>query len=395
MKQRNLLQKALLIIHESAGISKKEIAEKLGISTPKPAALIQYLCDRKCVVESEGTSNGGRIPKLYRTSESCGYLLGVDIGTEYVRIGIVTPGGTVMGSVTRQYDIDATRDLAGETFRMMLDDLYVQSGMSADQIVAVGIGITGIIHEQKGLCLSLRNTPGWKGLHVIRMFESLVGTQRILLTDSVKAMAVAERMYGDASGLDHFIVVNIGIGLGAGIVINGRLLNGDRGTTGEIGHMHIRPSQTLCVCGNYGCLESIASGWAILRKCKNAIREGVETRVGKDKELNHISVQDIIEAADQGDKIASTLLESMANDLGVGIGSVINLLNPQRIFLAGGLIQHAETHMYGQLIRGARSAVIPWLQETIRIDVSRLDELSVIRGVSNMAFEKHVIDSFA
>jgi predicted NBD/HSP70 family sugar kinase len=203
-------------------------------------------------------------------------------------------------------------------------------------------------------------------------------------------MALSEQIHGKAGGLDDFILLNIGIGLGAGIVIGGRLLDGNRGTTGEIGHMHIRPSQTLCVCGNYGCLESIASGWAILRKCKNAIKEGVETNIGKDKELSQISVRDIIEAADAHDKIALTLLDSMAKDLSVGIGSVINLLNPEKIFLSGGLIQHAKDHMFDPLMRGVKSTVIPWLQNTIDIEISEQDEFSVVRGAAAMAFEKAI-----
>ena len=395
MRTKDHLREALLTINRTGGITKKELAEILQVSTPKAAEIIETLQQKNCIIQTEGESNGGRIPKMYMISESCGYIVGVDIGTEYIRLGIVNPSGEVKGTIERRFDIDTTRDLSEALFAEMLQDVLLRSGVSANHIVGVGIGITGIIHESKGVCLSLRNTPKWKGLHVVNLFKQLCHTEQVLLTDSVKAMAVAERMFGQAGNLDNFIVVNIGIGLGAGIVINGELLDGNRGTTGEIGHMHIRPSQTLCVCGNYGCLESIASGWAILKKCKNAIREGVETRIGREKELRNISVQDILEAADHGDKIAITLLESTAIDLGIGIGSVINLLNPQRIFLAGGLIQHGQNHMYGQLVRGVKSAVIPWLQETIDIEVSKLDQFSVVRGVSIMAFEKLVAAGFA
>jgi predicted NBD/HSP70 family sugar kinase len=395
MRTKEHIREALLAINRTGGITKKELAEILQVSTPKAAEIIEILHQKSCITQTEGESNGGRIPKMYMLSEGCGYLLGVDIGTEFIRLGIVSPSGELKGAIERRFDIDTTRELSEGLFSEMLQNVYQKSGISSQSIVGVGIGITGIIHERKGVCLSLRNTPKWKGLHVVNLFKHLCDTDHVMLTDSVKAMAVAERMFGQAGSLDNYIVVNIGIGLGAGIVINGELLDGNRGTTGEIGHMHIRPSQTLCVCGNYGCLESIASGWAILKKCKNAIREGVETRIGREKELRNINVQDIIEAADHGDKIAITLLESTAIDLGIGIGSVINLLNPQRIFLAGGLIQHGQNHMYGQLVRGVKSAVIPWLQETIDIEVSKLDQFSVVRGVSIMTFEKLVATGFA
>ena len=207
----------------------------------------------------------------------------------------------------------------------------------------------------------------------------------MLVIDSVKAMTAAEQIYGKGKAVDDFILINIGIGLGAGIVVHGELLSGDRGTSGEIGHMHIRQSDDLCVCGNYGCLEAIASGWALLRKCKNAVREGVESSLADKKDIDSLTVSDIVEAANEGDKIAMMMVDAVAHDVALGIGSIINILNPEKVFLAGGLIRAAWPVMGDSLMRGVKSTVIPWLQKNIDISLSELGEWDGVLGGATLA----------
>jgi glucokinase len=122
-----------------------------------------------------------------------------------------------------------------------------------------------------------------------------------------------------------------------------------------------------------------------LKKCKKALQEGVETSMGDANSAHALTVQDIIEAANGGDKIALVMMESIAKDLSVGIGAVINLLNPEKVFLAGGLIRHAGAIMLDPIRRGVKSSVIPWLQQNIDLQLSTIGEWDAVIGAATLA----------
>ncbi len=360
------------------------------MSLPKATGLIVALQDAGIVEPETGVSTGGRIPQILRIRRDLFYSVGIDVGTEYVRVALFDLRGAIQGSMAWKDNIEVSRDLPlaalGEAIQRVCADVQIP----ISRVKCMGIGITGILREKEGRCLFLRNTPQWKGLDVVGGMRKETGIDAVMIMDSVRSMTLAEERYGAARGLKDFVVFNLGIGLGVGIVVNGQLLSGDRGTNGEFGHMHIRTSHELCVCGNYGCLEASASGWAILRRCKEAIAIGVETSIGAGKEPSRITIAHIIEAADNGDKVASTMLENMADDLALGIGSIINILNPQKVILSGGTIRHAKKHMLEPMIRGVKTIVIPWLQQNIAIEVSQIGEWDTALGVSSEAAEMYI-----
>ncbi len=390
MKLTQEFRDIVQIIRIHGAISKKELAEKCNVSIPKAASQIAHLEEQGYLQIINGASSGGRIPQLVKVKKELFYSLGIDISTEYTRMGIVDLDGQTTAQYQESHNIEVPREINLDILHARFIQLCSQAEIAPSQVRGIGVGITGIIQEEKGICLSLRNTPMWKGFDVKGAFQNKFGIDNVLVVDSVKAMALAEKRFGGAGELLDFILFNIGIGLGAGIVVDGKLLSGARGTTGEIGHMHIRPSDDLCVCGNYGCLEAMASGWALLRKCKKALKEGVETTIGEGTDINSLSVKDIIKAANEGDKIAVMMIENTAKDLSIGIGSIINLLNPEKVFLAGGLIRHAEKIMMEPIQRGVRSAVIPWLQQNINIQLSEVGEWSAVRGAASMAIDTAV-----
>jgi predicted NBD/HSP70 family sugar kinase len=378
-------KKILYILKRQGPVSRKNVAEECGISLPKATSLIVALQGEGLIEPESGVSTGGRIPQILQIRRDLFYSVGIDVGTEFVRVAIFDMRGGLLKSVVWNSNIEVTRVLTLRQLSDTIERVCADLGISITRIKSLGIAITGIVQEKEGRCLSLRNTPLWKGLDVVDGMRRETGIETVMIMDSVRSMAVAEEQFGAARGLMDFVVFNIGIGLGAGIVVNGRILTGDRGTNGEFGHMHIRPSDELCVCGNYGCLEATASGWAMLKRCKEAIINGVETAIGDGHDPSELSVRQIIQAADAGDKVAVMMLVNMAEDLALGIGSVINILNPQKVILAGGTIRNATKHMLEPLIRGVKAIVIPWLQQNIAIEVSQIGEFDAAMGVSSMA----------
>ncbi len=326
MKLKAELKNILQIMRVYSPISRKDVAEKCQISIPKATNLINALEKAGIIEQLAGKSSGGRIPQLLKIQDNLFFSVGIDIGSKYVRIGLFNMAGSLLGHSKQGHNIETPREITIDYLLKEIELLSKKISVPYSKINTIGVGITGIVQEKEGKCLSLRNTPAWRGIDISNQLKIATKIKSVYVLDSVKAMALAEMRFGKGRGIQDFVVFNIGVGLGAGIIIGGELLNGERGTTGEVGHMHIRLSNELCVCGNYGCLEAIASGWAILRKCKKAIAEGVETSIGEGKDIANLSVDDIIESAHHSDKVAITMLENMAKDLAVGIGSVINLL---------------------------------------------------------------------
>jgi|GEM_PF-2872355 len=380
----------LLMLQRRGPLARKDIAESCRMSIPKATGLLAELKDARIIEPLTGVSSGGRIPELLHLRKDLFYTVGIDVGTEYIRVALFDIRGKMLASSAWHDNIEFPRDLPLNILEGAVRRVCTEAHVPLSNVKSLGIAITGILHEKEGRCLFLRNTPLWKGLDVVKGAQAVIGVSSVIIRDSVRSMAVAEERFGSARGLKDFVVFNVGIGLGAGIVLNGSLLSGDRGTSGEFGHMHIRPSGELCVCGNYGCLEATASAWAILKRCKEAIATGVETSIGAGKGLSEISVADIIEAADDGDKVAVKILEDMADDLALGIGSIMNILNPEKIILSGGTIRAAKTHMLGPITRGIKAIVIPWLQKNISIEVSQLGEWDAALGVFSEASESYI-----
>ncbi len=391
---RDDYKRLLSVLRKHGSISRKETAELCGISLTKATTLISNLVKEGLLEPGSGTSTGGRIPQVQQIRRDLFYSVGIDVGTEFVRIAVFDLAGSILGSTKWESNIELSRALPLSLLKDKIQKVCVDAGIPIARVPSMGIGITGIVNEKEGRCLSLRNTPLWKGLDVAAGMRRETGIDAVMVMDSVRGMAVAEERYGAAHGLKDFVLFNIGIGLGAGIVVNGTLLSGERGTTGEFGHMHIRPSQEQCVCGNYGCLEATASGWALLKRCKEAVANGVETAIGSVEGRAILSVEQIIHAADAGDKVALVMLKNMAEDLALGIGSIINILNPQKVILAGGIIRHAAAHMLEPIISGVKAIVIPWLQQNIAIELSRIGEWDCALGAA-MRVADGYIDSRA
>lgn len=279
----------------------------------------------------------------------------------------------------------------------MGDKALKSRNFSWNNISSIGIGVAGLIDQENGRCLFLPNTPHWQNLDIVQELKDSTGVQNINLTDNVKAMAFSEKRYGSGKKLSTFLLFYIGAGIGVGMIVNNKLLygTGPEGIMGEIGHTYVGESNEMCVCGNYGCLESMASGWAMVNKTKKAIARGVFTsltNLASHKET--IEIQDIIEAAQKGDKFAVNLIKETAEYLSIAISSLINLMNPQAVIIAGGLAKKTGDLLMVPLINEIKSKTIPWLRKHINVIQSELGEYTTARGTASLALDRFFNDLF-
>lgn len=205
--------------------------------------------------------------------------------------------------------------------------------------VGIGVGAAGLIETEAGLVISSPNLPGWHNVPLKEIVEKELRLDTYLLNDA-NAAALGEHRFGAGRGVKDLIFITVSTGIGGGIILGGKLYAGATGTAGEVGHMTISVDGPPCHCGNRGCLEAMASGWAVAGEAQRAVERGAKTILSEMS--GEITAEMVFQAAERGDALAGEIIHSAACNLGVGLANLVNLLNPQLIIIGGGLSQMGE-----------------------------------------------------
>jgi len=260
--------------------------------------------------------------------------VGIDIGGTH----------TVFGLVDRNANIVAEGEFYTKNFsdfNLFIDELFtkIKSLLSTCkdkfEIVGVGVGAPNA-NFYNGFIQDASNLP-WKGKLPLGNKLKELFQLPVYITNDANASAIAEMIYGGAKGLNNFMVLTLGTGLGSGIVINNELVYGHSGFAGEIGHIIVRPEGRQCGCGRYGCLETYVSGTGLKRTVSKLLAKYSYSSELRSIPFNKMSAKRLANAAYKGDKIAIEAFEFTGKILGMALANVIALNNPQSIFLAGGL----------------------------------------------------------
>ena len=271
--------------------------------------------------------------------------IGCDLGGTNLRAAIVDVEN---GKVLHQMSIPTLAREGHDSVMKRMADLFLQvieaAGMSKEEIGGVGIGVPGVLDLEKGEVLFLPNLPGtWPHVPLQATIEKHAGLPTRLLND-VRSITNGEWRFGAGRGLDTVAVFAIGTGVGGGLVVNGQLHLGIGGTGGELGHTTVDFNGPRCGCGNYGCVETYASGPAIAATGMKAVAQGLTTRLGElcEYDLNRITPKLIAKAAVDGDEIAREIYDRAGFALGIAAANMCVALGPRRIILAGGVSQAGD-----------------------------------------------------
>ncbi|MHB1653289.1 MAG: ROK family transcriptional regulator [Desulfitobacteriaceae bacterium] len=337
---KSLNKSAILnVIRLHSPISRAEIAKLTKLTPPTVTNLVGELIGSNLVVESDlGVSTGGRKPILLRINSSAFYVVGVFAGSKRVKAVTATLDGQVVQQVEKNYPANPTAEQFLNTLTDAIDKVIVKTdAQKRDVFLGIGVGMHGLVDPKQGLSIFAPNL----NLHNIAVKSHLEQffNLPIEVENDVRALAMGESWFGQGRGLANFICVYVGTGVGASIILDNRLYRGVSYTAGEIGHTTIDINGPKCSCGNYGCLETLAGGPALVRRAQQAIGLGksslIEDLAGGD--LDKINGELIYQAAQQGDPVAIEVLADTGRFLGIGIANVINTFNPSRIILSGGI----------------------------------------------------------
>ena len=260
--------------------------------------------------------------------------LGIDLGGTNIRAVAVTAAGELLAqhrALTRAQEgpeaviarlVEAARWLQG------------QVGPAA----AIGIGAPGPLDLEHGLVLTAPHLPGWERLPLRQILAEELGIPCALENDA-NAAAIGEHRHGAGQGVRHLLYVGLGTGIGGGIIIDGRIYHGAVGGAGEVGHMAIALDGPRCDCGRVGCWEAFASGSALERRAAALVAAGEAPGLAHRLEEASLTAELVAAAAADGDAVAQALLAETGRYVGIGLGNLANLLDPERIIVGGGLSQ--------------------------------------------------------
>jgi len=290
------------------------------------------------------------------------FVLGIDIGGTNLVVGSVAEDGSRIVATTSEPTHaeagakDVLERLVGLADRAVA---ATRREVPGAEILGVGVGAPGPLDTKRGIVLLTPNL-GWVNLPLRQIIHDRLGLPAALDNDANCAV-LGEWWVGAARGARHAIGITIGTGIGGGLILEGKLYHGASDVAGEIGHTTIDTEGRRCKCGNYGCLEAYASGPNIAVRAVEEIEAGAVSRlpslVGGD--LSKVTAQTVYQAAQDGDDLALEVVNDTAKFLGVGIGNLLNVFNPEVVVVCGG-VTAAGDHLFVPLRReAARRAFKP------------------------------------
>ncbi|HZH66584.1 MAG TPA: ROK family transcriptional regulator [Flavisolibacter sp.] len=362
-----------------------DLSRELNISTPKIITLVNELIQDGLIKDNgKIDSTGGRRASLYGLVAEAAFFIGVDVKRYSINIGLLDFKKSL---VTIKEDVPYELENSQESFDDMIKVIKEFIGeltIAKEKIVAVGINLSGRINNANGYSYSFFH---FHEEPLAGTIETLLGIRTFLENDS-RAMAYGEFCCGSVTKERNVLFVNMDYGTGLGILVDGKVYYGKSGFSGEFGHIPFFNNEIICQCGKRGCLETEASGNALIRLFKDKLKTGSTSQLLKKvNDLESLKLQQIIEAAQNDDMLSIELIAEIGEKIGRGIALLINIFNPELVLLGGTL---AQTGDYIRLpIRSALNKYsLSLVNNDSQLKMSKLGEKAGVIGGCLMARNK-------
>jgi predicted NBD/HSP70 family sugar kinase len=327
------------LIRDGVATTRREVGRRTGLSRTAVTARVSALVERGLVVEvTVGPSTGGRPPARLALNTGGGVVLAAAIGRSRTQVAVCDLAGDVLASGEMDQEVGLGPDELMPRVAARLESLLREVDRTPEEVRGIGLSIPGTVDQQAGCSLDSPVMPGWDGVGLAPFFATSRWAP-VLVDNDANVMALSERR-GHLERFADLVMVKASTGLGAGIVSSGSLQRGALGAAGEIGHTKVAAAAgAACRCGDRGCVEAVAGGWALVQ----ALRE-------QERDVAH--VRDVVALALAGDGDARRLVRQSGRALGEVLAGVVNVLNPAALVLGGDM-----AGAYDMLAAGLRESV--------------------------------------
>jgi glucokinase-like ROK family protein len=359
------------VLRDRGKASRAEIARATGLSRSTVSTIVSGLIDAGLVLEQDEATgvahgrHGGRPPVLLALDKSAGVAVGVDFGHTHLRVAVSDLSHAVLAEAGRDLDVDHSAPEGLDAAAILVDRVLKRSGVERKRVLGVGLGIPGPIDRTTGTVGSSSILPGWVGVDAAAEMAKRL-RMPVHVENDANLGALAEFVWGSGKGFSDLIYIKLSSGVGAGMLLGGRLYHGTGGTAGEIGHTVVRPGGAICRCGSRGCLETVASARAI-------------AGVLGDSRGERVSIKQMLELARHGDAAAVRLISEAGRDIGVAVANLCNVINPDRV-IVGGDMSAAGDLITEPILESIRRYAIHSAAEQVSVVPGTLGERAELLG---------------
>ncbi|MEU8380404.1 ROK family protein [Streptosporangium sp. NPDC048865] len=366
----------LNILRDGQARTRAELVQLTGLARSTLAQRLDALLSQQWIIPTEeAISSGGRPAIAFTFNRTARVVLSADLGATHARVAVTDLGTTVLAERAAEVSIDRGPEETLGWLQRTFEEMLAETGHRPDEICGIGVGLPGPVEHSSGRPVNPPIMPGWDGFPVPEWLGSRLGAP-VLVDNDVNIMALGEH-WAARPEADHLIFVKIGTGIGCGIISDRRLHRGAQGAAGDIGHIRVASAlDTVCRCGNVGCLEAVASGAAMAAKLS---AEGVEAEDSRD----------VVRLVRGGNTHAVQLIRQAGREVGDVLASIVNFFNPSVIVVGGDISEAGE-----QVLAGLREVIysrsLPLATQHLTITASELGDRAGVIGAAVMVIE-HVL----
>ena len=369
----------------------KEISEKTGYTTTTIAKYVNEL-RREGRIEEQGRDNGvgrGRKTVRYCISRSRVYYLGVNVRMDSLGFGLMDLSGKLIrNQLIKGLQIANNYSTLEKICESAIEFVNQTEGVSMSEVAAAGFNLLGRVNSKEGTSATMLYFEDTIHTPLADILSEKIGIP-VFLENETRAMTYAEYILGLNRKYQNVCFLNVGMGLGLGLIFNGELYYGKDGYSGEFGHMHTYNNNILCHCGKKGCLETEVSGRAIIRKLTERIKKGESSVLSsKVRQGNPLTLEDILSAVGKEDSLTMEIVGTVGQELGRQLSGAINLLNPEVIVIGGRLSQIDRFHFQQYISLGVHQYALKLLSKDVPITKSTLGPDATILGACLIARER-------
>lgn len=371
-------------LHNESPLSRAGLANRTGLNKGTISVMVKDLLSVGLIQEigTDATSSDVGRPAIFlETNPDAGSIIGVEIGVDFVSIVTVN---FAIEIISRRYESTLkyiSQQAIMDRVLFLLQETYEQAQKSGRPVFGVGIGVPGLVDMASGQLLFAPNL-GWEDVPIKALVESVISAP-VFVANEANLAALGESYFGAGQDSNFLLSISSGVGLGGGIVLNGRLVEGVAGFAGEVGHITVQQDATAlpCNCGNFGCWETVAGRQALFDRVETAINNGQPSWIAEvtGGDMTRLSVPLIVEAARRNDQVALDALQETGEWLGIGIASLINVINPERVIFGGTLISAYE-FLLPTMIQTVNERTWPWMREGVEIVTAEHGEDASVMG---------------
>lgn len=371
-------------------ISRGTLADKMGLNLPTVSAVVQDLIKAEDLVE-EGfaTSTGGRKAQLLDVNPRKGGVAALEFSSRGILSASADMKGRLHNHVIRPFKVSSGRSAAIEAMVEALEDQkdFLKQDENLD-LSRIGVVVSGLVDEERGVSKRFPRMDDWVDVPLVEILEDHFGVP-VNICNHVIGTTLAESIFGRFRHLKNYVYIHLGPGLGAGLVIDGYVYRGPKATVGEFGHMTVDDNGPICYCGNYGCLETVASDWALVSQAQQAIKEGVQSHIPEHvDDTGAITPMAIFQAAEMGDRLAGNIIDKAGHYLGTALASLVNLFSPEAIIFGGSMSEEG-----GRLLKSIRHTMkrraLEALERDIQVDLCSFGPQAGVVGAVAVALHTH------